>query len=276
MMRRACSVLALLLLAAAPAPSLVQRLAAAVRKARPEAVVTIVDARTLTIKIAGRDGGTISTDRIEQFCAVNPADECENERATFVRNMVASLSEDYDRLNRDQLRVVVRADDYVAGYREQLAQGKRGALVSRPVAPGVSAVLAADFPTTTRMLDTSDLDKLGLTDETAMALGEKQTIADLPPVPKLSEIKGKLVAVAGYDYGASLMLLPERWHDLADASGGALFVAIPSDDDVLIGTATRAELPQMRAMVAESLAHARRGISGQVYRWSPHGWVVAE
>lgn len=109
-----------------------------------------------------------------------------------------------------------------------------------------------------------------------MALGEKQTVADLPPVPKLVEIKGKLIAVAGFDYGASLLLLPERWHDLADASGGTLFVAVPSDDDVLIGTATKAELPQLRTMVADSMAHARRGISAQIYRWSPQGWVVAE
>jgi hypothetical protein len=72
------------------------------------------------------------------------------------------------------------------------------------------------------------------------------------------------------------MLLPERWHDLADASQGTLFVAIPSDGEVLIGIATRAELPQIRAMVADSLTHARRGISGQVYRWSPQGWIVAE
>jgi hypothetical protein len=275
-MRRAWSILALLLVAAAPAPSLVQRLAEAARKAKPDAVVTIVDTRTVSIKLAGRDQGSFSTDRVDQFCATNPADECENERATFVRNMAASLSEDYERLNRGQLRVLVRADDYVAGYRAQLAQGKHGVLVSRPVAPGVTAVLAADFPTTTRMVDTTDLDKLGLTNETAMALGEKQTVADLPPVPKLNEIKGTLIAITGFDYGASLMLLPERWHDLADASGGTLWVAVPSDGEVLIGTAAREDLPKLRTMVAQSFDHARRGISARIYRWSPQGWIVAE
>lgn len=275
MLRALC---ALLLIAAAPAPQdgFAQRLAAAVRAANPGATAKIDDPRTLTVKLKGRDDLTISTDRVDQFCAANSATDCESERAAFVRNTVASLATNYDGVTREQLRVLVRADDYIAGYRALLDKGTQGMLVTRPVAPGVTAVLAADFPTTTRMVNSSDLDKLGLTNETALALGEKQTVADLPPVPKLAEIKGKLIAVSGFDYGASLILLPERWHDLAVASGGTLFVAVPSDGEVLIGTATRDELPPLRTMVANSLAHARRGISGQVYRWSPQGWVVAE
>lgn len=276
MMRRACSALALLLVAAAPAPSLVQRLADAARKARPDAVVTVVDARTVTIKLAGKDPGTFNTDRVDQFCVTNPADRCEAERATFVRNTVAGLSADYERLDRNQLRVIVRGDDYVAGYRAQLARGKDSALVTHPVAPGVTAVLAADFPTTTRMVNTGDLDKLGLTDETALALGEKQTLADLPAPPRLSDIQAQPIALSGYDYGASLMLLPERWHDLAEASKGTLFVAVPSDGQVVVGVATPADLPKLRTVVADLYRQASRGISTQIYRWSPHGWVAAE
>lgn len=269
---------ALLLIAAAPAPrdDFAHHLAAAIRKADPAAVVTVTDPRTLTIKRKGRDDAKIYTDSVDRFCEANTAADCEVERAAFIRNTAAATTTDYETLTRAQLRVVVRGDDYVASYKAALDQGKKGVLVTRPVAPGVTAMLAADFPTTTRMVSTSDLDPLGLTIETAMALGEKQTVADLPPVPKLADIKGKLIAVAGFDYGASLMLMPERWHDLADASGGTLFVAVPSDDNVLIGTATKAELPQLRAMVADSMAHARRGISSQIYRWSPQGWVVVE
>ncbi|MEG3143767.1 hypothetical protein U1839_03795 [Sphingomonas sp. RT2P30] len=272
------ALLALLLIAAAPAPrdDFVQRLAAAIRKADPSATVTVTDPRTLTIKRKGHDDGKIYTDSIDRFCEANSAGDCEVERAAFIRNTAAAATTDYETLSPAQLRVVVRGDDYVASYRAALDQGKKGVLVTRPVAPVVTAMLAADFPTTTRMVSTSDLDPLGLTIETAMALGEKQTVADLPPVPKLADIKGKLIALAGFDYGASLMLMPERWHDLADASGGTLFVAIPSDDNVLVGTATRAELSALRTMVADSMAHARRGVSPLVYRWSPTGWVVAE
>lgn len=271
--------LALLLVAAAPARpvELAHRVAAAIRVAHPDATVTIVDPHSLTAKLKGQEPLTINTDRVDQYCATSSAAECEDERAAFVRNMLAALVEHYDRFDPSQLRVILRADEYVASYRELLAQNKRGAqLITRPAAPGVTAMLAADFPTTTRMVDSTDLDKLGLTNETALALGEKQTIAALPPVPRLSEIQGKLIAQSGYDYGASVMLLPERWHDLADASQGTLFVAIPSDGEVLVGTATSAELPKLRAAVAESLAHARRAVSGLVYRWSPQGWVVAE
>ncbi len=277
-MRALRAALALLLVGATPAAehSLVQRAAAAIRKASPDAVVTIVDARTLTIKIKGRDAGTINTDRVDQYCAVNTAAACEVERATFVRNIAATTTTNYEGVTRAQLRVVVRGDDYVASYKAALDQGKHGALVTRPVAPGVTAMLAADFPASTRMINTGDLDALGLTVETAMALGEKQTVADLPPVPRLAELKGKLVAVSGFDYGASLMLLPERWHDLADASAGSLFVAIPSDGEVIIGIAGKDDLPKLRTVVADSYGHASRGISPLIYRWSPQGWIVAE
>lgn len=267
---------ALLVAASPPAPDgLAQRIAAAIRKADPTATVVIDDPRTLTVKRKGRDDATISTDRIDQFCATNSAADCESERATFVRNMVAITTGNFDGITREQLRVVVRGNDFVAGYEAYVGQGKRGALVSRPVAQGVTAVLAADFPTATRMVTTGDLDPIGLTVETAMALGEKQTVADLPPVPKLAELKG-LIAVSGYDYGASLLLLPERWHDLADATHGALFVAVPSDANVLIGTASKDELPKIRTLVAEDYRTASRGVSPLIYRWSPSGWVVAE
>jgi len=276
-MRALLAALALLLVAAAPAEqSLAERVAAAVRKARPDATVTLVDAHTVKIRIKGRDDGTIATDRIDQFCATSTPAACEVERSTFVRNMVTATVGDTT-VTRERLRVVVRSDDYVAAYRAYVAQGRvPGALVTRPLAQGATAMLAADFPTATRIINVSDLDPLGLTVETAMALGEKQTVADLPPVPRLAQLSGKFIALSGYDYGASLILLPERWHDLADAANGTLFVAIPSDGDVLVGIASKDELPKLRTYVAEQYRAASRGISPLVYRWSPQGWVVAE
>lgn len=278
MIRRALlAALAALLVGASPPASdgFAQRIAAAIRKADPAATVTVDDPRTLTVKRKGREDATISTDRIDQFCASSSAADCETERTTFVRNMVTVVIGNFDGVTREQLRVIVRGNDFVAGYVAYIGEGKRGALVTRPVAQGVSAVLAADFPTATRMVATGDLDPIGLTVETAMALGEKQTVSNLPPVPKLAELKG-LIAVSGYDYGASLLLLPERWHDLADATHGTLFVAVPSDANVLIGTATKEELPKIQALVAEDYRTASRGVSPLIYRWSPSGWVVAE
>ena len=72
------------------------------------------------------------------------------------------------------------------------------------------------------------------------------------------------------------MLLPERWHDLAEASKGTLFVAVPSDGQVVVGVAAPADLPKLRTLIVDLYRQASRGISTQVYRWSPHGWVVAE
>jgi len=271
---------AVLITPAAAAQSLRDETVAAVHAAVPDAVITIVDPLSIKVKRPSGHEIQINLDRITSFCDANSADDCAAEKQHFLAGIVEGLTID-DTVAPTQLRLLVRGNDYIAAYvRETASLGKDAEPPDPPVtmnfAEGVSLILAADFPTTTRMVNASTLKTLGLNRDQAFALGTRQVLASLPKIPTAEELDGKLMSFPDLDYGASMLLEPDRWRSLAVATGGRLFVAIPADNDVLIGTVESDEdLRKLEKLVADSYAAAGRGISPFVYRWSPSGWEVA-
>lgn len=254
---------------------------AAVHKAIPDAKVTVVDALAIKVKPPAGEETQINLDRIQHFCETNNAEDCAAQKQHFLDGIAELLAPDTV-IKPAQLRLLIRSSEYANAYATELGEaarksGRKADLpIVRPFAEGVSVMLGADYPKTTRMPGRSELRDLRISESDAFALATRQVLATLPKVPTLDEVDGKLLAVAGMDYGASMMLEPERWQSLALATGGRLFVAIPSDDNVLIGTVgSGKDLQQIQKLVADSYATAGRGISPFVYRWSPTGWVVA-
>ena len=269
----------------AAAQSMRDELVAAVHAAVPDAVVTVLDPHAIKVTRPPDIHLQINLDRIQAFCAANSAEDCAAEKQHFITGMVETLVTNND-LVATQLRVVVRGDDYIkeiARLTQAKAKGAGPAYetlvdppITAPFGPGLSLILAADYPTTTKMIGNSMIAKLGLNRDQALALGTRQVLASVPTIPTAEEVEGKLLVIADLDYGASIMLEPERWRPLAVATGGRLFVAIPADNDVLIGTAKSGEeLRKLEKLVADDYASASRGISPLVYRWSPSGWEVA-
>lgn len=212
----------------------------------------------------------MSTQRITDFCAVNSRVECDDQIETFAAGIVSLQQTDFTVMPQ-RLRVVVRNRRDTDGYVATVPDPGKRPLV-RPLLDTVSMVLAADFPKGTRMVNAEDLAALKLDADAAFALGTQQVLAELPPVPALADVDGTIVSLQGFDYGASVLLRPERWAALAAASGGRLFVAVPGDDAVLIGTTEPDKDPaKLKRLIAEEYAHARRGISPVAYRWSPAG-----
>lgn len=277
-MRRTVRLLALVMMlaacsAAAPAASVRDRVIAIVRVKLPKAMIVSTDPQGFSIMVAGRDENSISVQRITDFCAANTVAECDDQIETFATSIVDLTTTDFT-VTRERLRIVVRNRLDTDGYLATVPEIAKRPLV-RPLFDGTSAVLAADFPKGIRMVTAEDLVALKLGADDAFALGTDQVLAVLPPVPKLSEIDGKLIAIQGFDYGASVMLRPERWADLAKATGGRLFIAIPGDNGVLIGMTKVGENPnKLKALAAEEFRLAPRGISPRVYRWSAAGWVA--
>ena len=263
------------LVAAAPQGT-AERVAARVRADLPTATVTIPDPSTLKVKLPGKDAITVSLDRLRDFCSVNDAESCRNEEMTFAKGVREMASIDYA-VTRPQLRIVVRDADYAAGV-VAIGKQKLGQEVySVPLAPGIAIILAADFPNTVRMVTARDLKDLGLDRDAAVSLATDQVLKTLPPIPTIDELKKNWVVINGYDYGAAMLLRPERWRALAEATGGKLFVAVPADNEVVIGVIEPgAPLAKVRELVSEAYSTASRGISPIVYRWSPNGWVAAQ
>jgi hypothetical protein len=251
---------------------------AAIHAAMPDAEVTVVDPLAIKVKPPAGEEMQINLDRIQRFCEVNSAVDCAGEKQRFLGGIAEALTMD-DAIKPAQLRLLVRSNEYAVAYATEIGDGKGQAdpPVARPFAEGVSVMLGVDYPKTTKIPGQSRLKDLGISEAEAIALATRQVLASLPKVPTLQEVEGKLLVVAGIDYGASMMLEPERWRALALATGGRLFVAIPADNDVLIGTVESGkDLRKIEKMVAESYATAGRGISPHVYRWSPTGWIVAK
>ena len=255
---------------------------AAINAAMPDAEVTVIDPLAIKIKPPAGEEMQINLDRIQRFCDVNSVEDCAAEKQHFLGGIAELLTPDSP-VKPAQLRLLLRSNEYAAEYARQVAgaagegKGKANPPISGPFAQGVSMMLGADSPKTTKILGQSQLKALGMSEAEAVALATRQVLASLPKVPTRKEVEGKLLVVAGIDYGASMMLEPERWRALALATGGRLFVAIPSDDDVLIGTVEPGkDLRKIETMVAESYATAGRGISPHVYRWSPTGWIIAK
>lgn len=273
--------LAALLISPAAAQSMRDELVAAVHAAAPDAVVTVLDPLSIKVTRPPDIEIQINLDRIQAFCAANSAEDCAGEKEHFITGMVEALNTKDD-LVATQLRVAIRSEDYVREI-ARLNEGRPESgkpidpPITAPFAPGVSLIVAADYPTTTKLIGASMIAKLGLNRDQALALATRQVLAGLPKIPTAEELDGKLLSMPDLDYGASMLLEPARWQPLAVATGGRLFVAIPADNDVLIGTVKPGEdLRKLEKLVAESYAAASRGISPLVYRWSPSGWEVAK
>ena len=271
--------LALITLATSPATAkdtpIRERIITIVRAKLPKADIKPIDQYGFTLKLPNRDAQQVSVERIADFCSLNTAVECDDQVQTFAESVVALSTENFT-VTRERLRVIVRSKLDAEGYLATIVEPARRPLV-RPLFAGVSAVLAADFPRGTRMVTADDIVGLKLTADQAFEIGMDQALADLPKVPGLAEIDGKIVVISGFDYGASVMLRPERWRALAEASGGRLYTAIPADNEVIVGTTkSDNELSKLRELVSQEYALAARGISLLVYRWSPSGWVAAK
>lgn len=279
-MRRPGMVLAALALLAPPTAvakgqSVRARVIAIVQAKLPTAKIMPTDPQGFDLQLPGRDAQQISVARVADFCSVNDAASCDGQVRTFADSVVSLATTDFT-VTQARLRVVVRGKPDTDGYLATIADPTKRPLV-RPLFEGVSAVLAADFPKGTRMVTSEDLRELKLGADQAFDLGTTQVLADLPSVPKLAEIDGKIILINGYDYGASVMLQPDRWRALNEASGGRLYVAIPGDDEVVVGTTKTADdLPKLRELINQEYGRSPRGISSLVYRWSPAGWIPAK
>jgi len=273
--------LAMALLAGRAAPALAQtgeaaftlRMADRFRAAYPGRNVQV--SGPLMLKVASPLGDAdVSVGRIYNFCASSTAEECEDSIVRFVTVVGESLVEQPP-VVREQLRVAVRHTDFCEELDRMARSGpEEAATLHRPIAPLLCVVLMADYPTSMRGVALRDLQPLDLDAAAGWALGERQTLAELPRPDALEGLGSSLVAVTEYDYVTSLLLDTEGWRRAAAANGGDLIVALPSDAFLIAGRlANLGDVAGFKAVTRENFETAERGITPLVYRWTDAGWV---
>ena len=111
----------------------------------------------------------------------------------------------------------------------------------------------------------------------AMGIVPEVVIGDLDTIGEkrgLLQEKGAIV-LTGKDYISSI-LLADGWSDLARMTGGALFVAVPGDNEVVVGLAKDDEtIKRLNPVVIQDYQSAERPVSPYIYRWATTGWAIA-
>jgi hypothetical protein len=116
------------------------------------------------------------------------------------------------------------------------------------------------------------LAKLGIDEDTAWTLAERQTIRRLPPLPTLEQLKTDAVAFENQEYGASLLVRLTDWSNLSAKVGPELFVTAVSDQFVFVGIMPDgAGFEKFRKTVADDCKHQQRCVSPNMYRYREGG-----
>lgn len=177
------------------------------------------------------------------------------------------------------LRLVVRDAGYAAHRNRILAE--RGAqpddvILSTPYAKGLELILVVDKPTTSTPWMERDLKRYRVTQDEVMALGRRQVLATLPPLPTADKLIGDVAALPKADYLASLMLA-DGWDELDAALDGHMRVVVPADDLLMVIDAREADLREgLPAFVKAKFDDASRAISLLIYRRQGGAWVAEE
>lgn len=251
-----------------------QEMAASLRGAYPGTTFVITGQFSLKVRNAIGGDVEINLDRVWGFCNHNPHDECEAAKNRFVSAVAELIIAESEKIERDNLRLAVRSREYVDSMAKIYEQKDGNRLLYKEIAEEISLVLVLDHPNTTSLVGSDQLKDLGLSEQKAFSVARRQMIAHLPHVPNYEDISERIVAYTDFDYAPS-MLIEEGWDQLALASKGKLFVAVPADNLVLVGLIDDgAALEKLRAAVREDFQAAERGVSPLVYRRVNGKWLA--
>jgi uncharacterized protein YtpQ (UPF0354 family) len=136
-------------------------------------------------------------------------------------------------------------------------------------------VCVADLPSSVRVLNRGDLEKLGLSKDEAIALGRQNVSASLRPLNAVTQPLPPqgFGYIEDNEYESSRILLHGEWAELAATMKGDLIVAVPGDRLTVYGDSGRPQaVPAMAAFARYALDRMQRPISATLFRWTPSGW----
>lgn len=217
--------------------------------------------------------------RVFEFCRMNPAEECEATKQHFV-DTVAHFVPGERTITVDQLRIVIRPAEYLEDLEEIVGSATTAdqARISRPIAPGLSAIMMAHHSPTISMVSRGHLQELGVDENEAWTIAEGRVLNSLPAVPNLADFQSGSFIVADTDHAQSIMLASDGWNDLAEQTGGRFVIAVP-DDGFLIAILLDAipNMSRIQNMTRDAYRSASRPISPHLFTWSNGRWeLIAE
>jgi uncharacterized protein YtpQ (UPF0354 family) len=247
--------------------------AAAFSEALPEAKVTIKGPLLLAIE-SDPQSFAMNLGNVHDYCVREPQN-CDRAMREFVANSVAALKETGTPVRRQDIRVVVRSSAYVEGALRTGTAKPEAKPIARSIAGDLWLVCVVDRSHGIGLLTGTQLEKLGLSEDEAIALGKQNVIAAIRPFDAVTKDlpANGIGYITGDFYDSSRFLLHDEWAALAKKMGGQLVVAVPATDFVVYGRgAEPIALDAIGAFVKEAAKKAQRPISVMLFRWVPEGW----
>ena len=223
----------------------------------------------------GRLAGRLGMERLWQFCTRN-GERCAQTIDEYVSGITEILREQTSPIAPAKIRLVVRAEDYVAQARRQMAEGK-AELLARPLAPGLWAIPVVDSPRSMRVVVKQDLRALKLDEEALFELGRRNLREQLKPLKDVARVPrpGDVGRLGEDDYESSRLLLHAEWAELAERMKHQLVVMVPASNLLIYGEASNVQaLEGLRALGREAARGSERPLSLTVLKWTVAGWEV--
>jgi hypothetical protein len=157
-------------------------------------------------------------------------------------------------------------------YRSQL----QGEVPGRPLVADLWVFYGFDSPRNVRVVSEPDRARLGLSLEELHATALRNLRAAFPSVATSdADAAGTRILLAGGDYDASLLLLPEIWRAQARGMRGPLVAVAPTRDVVAFADGANERAVETLLLRAH-LLHERgdRLISRTMLRWQDPDWAV--
>jgi hypothetical protein len=242
------------------------------REAMPECQVTIIEPLTIQVIPPDGDETTCMLDRAHNYCSGNRRGAAE-----WLASYVAKFRQHFEDLkapiDREMLRIVVRAKDYIEGSQKSAAE-KGQEMAVEPLADDLVAVCYLDLPMALRSATTRDFDALGMTAAEALARAKANRAADREDFEEsLADFENGIGMLTGDVYHSSWFALREAWADLAERYEEGLLVAVPAMDTLLYAREIDEDSIIAMHEAADDVAdESERPISRSVYRWNADGW----
>ncbi len=260
---------AALLLHGSPADArLAERLEAALRR-ESAAVTTRRVGDSIEVRVV--DGGSVvvGLDSLKLECSSRP-ERCDASIERAARTVVTSLGP-RQAVTRELLRACLKGPEWLQASREKVGD----VLVTRPWLSELKVVYMVDLPDSVQILRRDRLTELGLKEEQLekVALGNLDGVLPKPTLQPIGGYDGIFAIYEGDDYCTSQLLFPGRFALLAKQLGGALIVAAPVRNALIVtgrkDAKTLSELRELAAQTARTQPHA---LTTQLFEWSPQGF----
>lgn len=251
------------------AAAMIKRLSAAY----PQATFRSSRKDPLAIEVSGVQwsNGQLYLHRVFAYCETASAADC----AAAQQRMIAAVMSPAPAARPQNLRVIVRGEDYIAYAQAKAAREKQPWFFVRKIGDDLYEALALDGPNVIALVSAGDLASMKLKPDQAWAQARRQTRAIVPSMPEPGAYLSDTVTFEGPEYMSAVLADTEYWQQLRDLIGPDLFITVTSDQFVLASLLEAGPaMDRFAEAVADDCRHSERCISPHIYRFEDGMWVI--